>query len=92
VARRPGHHSRPRGGGGGAAKLGKSEGTSAATIYPGPKDNVVFNAATIWWSDGLSAPPGYVRPAAHGARPKGPDPRVQKITTNLLKRFRGAGD
>jgi hypothetical protein len=76
----------------GPAKLGKSEGTYAATIYPGPKGNVVFNAATIWWADGLSAPPGYVRPAAHGARPKGPDPRVRKITANLLERFRGGGE
>jgi hypothetical protein len=75
----------------GPAKLGKNEGTYAATIYPGPRDNFVFNAATIWWSDGLSAPPGYVRPSAHGARPQGPAPRVQKITTNLLNRFRGAG-
>src|SRR5262249_2428046 len=34
-----------------------------ATLYPGPKDNVVFNAATIWWADGLSAPPGYATPS-----------------------------
>jgi hypothetical protein len=60
-----------------------------ATIYPGPKDNTVFNSATIWWSDGLSAPPGYLHPSAHGASPKGPDPRVQRITANLLNRFRG---
>jgi hypothetical protein len=73
----------------GPVKLGKKRGTYAATLYPGPKGNVVFNAATIWWSDGLSAPPGYLRPAAHGARPKGPDRRVQKITANLLNRFRG---
>ncbi|MCL6624569.1 MAG: hypothetical protein K6T17_08145, partial [Fimbriimonadales bacterium] len=33
-----------------------------ATIYDGPKGNVVFNASTIWWADGLSEPPGYVRP------------------------------
>ena len=59
-----------------------------ATIYPGPKGNVVFNGATIWWSDGLSAPPGYQHPSAHGAKPKGPDPRVQRITANLLERFR----
>ena len=37
------------------------------------------------------APPGYLRPSAHGAKPKGPDPRVQKITANLLNRFRAAG-
>jgi hypothetical protein len=58
-------------------------GTYTATIYPGPKGNFVFNAATIWWADGLSAPPGYVRPNAYIA-PKGPDPRVQQITRNLL--------
>jgi hypothetical protein len=64
-------------------------GTYTATLYPGPKGNVVFNAATIWWSDGLSAPPGYLHPSAHGAKPKGPDERVRKITANLLERFRG---
>jgi hypothetical protein len=74
----------------GKALLGKHEGTYAATIYPGPKENFVFNAATIWWSDGLSAPPGYQHPAAHGARPRGIDPRVQTITANILNRFRGA--
>jgi len=45
-----------------------------ATIHPGPKGNLVFNAATIWWSDGLSAPPGYLRPWAHGGTPPGPTP------------------
>lgn len=58
-----------------------------ATIYPGPKNNLVFNAATIWWSDGLSEPPGYLRPSAHGGTPPGPDERVQKITKNLFERF-----
>ena len=58
-----------------------------ATLYPGPKDNVVFNAATIWWADGLSAPPGYATPSAHGATPKGPDPRIQRITANLFRRM-----
>ena len=29
---------------------------------PARRDNFVFNAATIWWADGLSEPPGYVRP------------------------------
>jgi len=67
----------------------KHEGTYTATIYPGPQGNFVFNAATIWWSDGLSAPPGYMHPSAHGANPKGPDPRVQRITANLLNRLRG---
>lgn len=65
-------------------------GTYTSTIYPGPKQNFVFNAATIWWNDGLSAPPGYIHPTAYKGTPKGPDPRVQRITANLLKRFREA--
>jgi hypothetical protein len=73
----------------GKVKNRGAEGMYTATIYPGPRDNLVFNAATIWWSDGLSAPPGYLHPSAHGASPKGPDPRVQRITANLLNRFRG---
>jgi hypothetical protein len=67
-----------------------TRGTYTATIYPGPKGNLVFNAATIWWSDGLSAPPGYQHPSAYAAKPHGPDPRVQRITANLFDRFRGA--
>ena len=58
-------------------------GTFTATIYPGTKNNFVFNAATIWWADGLSAPPGYVRPQVY-TTPQGPDQRVQQITRNLL--------
>ena len=62
-------------------------GTYTATLYPGPEGNLVFNASTCWWGDDLSAPPGYVRPAAHGASPQGPDKRVQVITANLLQRL-----
>ena len=29
-----------------------------ATIFPGPKGNFVFNASTIFWSQGLASPPG----------------------------------
>lgn len=60
-------------------------GVFTATVYPGPKKNFVFNAATIWWGDGLSEPPGYLRPNVY-TQPKGPDPRVQQITRNLLSR------
>jgi hypothetical protein len=74
----------------GPIALGGVKRDYTATIYPGPKTNVVFNAATIWWADGLSAPPGYKTPSAHGATPKGPDARVQKITANLFQRMRGA--
>ncbi len=57
-----------------------------ATIYPGPKGNYVFNAATIWWPLGLSKPPGTMPVWSHYSRPHGPDARVQKITENLLRR------
>jgi hypothetical protein len=60
-----------------------------ATIYPGPKGNFVFNAATIWWAQGLSSPPGHMLPWSHWVRPHGPDARVQRITRNLLKRALG---
>jgi hypothetical protein len=71
---------------------GRPQGTEyVATMYPGPRGNIVFNAATIWWSDGLSAPPGYLRPSAHGGTPPGPDARVQRMTTNLFRRFLAAG-
>ncbi len=60
-----------------------------ATIYEGPKGNFVFNAATIFWAQGLSAPPGHTLPWSHGSRPHGPDRRVQTITRNLLDRAIG---
>lgn len=56
-----------------------------ATIFPGPKGNFVFNAATIFWAQGLSSPPGHILPWSHWSRPHGPDARVQRITQNLLK-------
>jgi hypothetical protein len=62
-------------------------GVYTATIYPGPKENFVFNAATCWWADGMSEPPGYVRPSAY-TTPKGPDARAQQITVNVLSRMR----
>jgi hypothetical protein len=64
----------------------RNGGQYTATTYPGPSDNFVFNASTIWWADGLSAPPGYVRPKVY-TEPKGPDPRVQQMTANVLERM-----
>ena len=64
-------------------------GVYTATIYPGPKKNFVFNASSCWWADGLSAPPGYVRPKVY-TEPKGPDARAQRITQNILNRMRNA--
>ena len=65
---------------------GGKESESAATVYPGPKGNWVFNAATIFWCIGLSKPPGLVPPYSHFGRPHGEDERVQRITSNFLKR------
>lgn len=57
-----------------------------ATIYPGPRRNFVFNAATIWWPQALASPPGHILPWSHWVRPLGVDARVQRITANLLRR------
>jgi hypothetical protein len=67
---------------------GGGVGVYTATIYPGPKKNLVFNASSCWWADGLSAPPGYIRPAVY-TKPQGPDKRAQQITANFLNRVRG---
>ncbi len=61
-------------------------GVFTATVYPGPRGNFVFNAGTCWWADGLSAPPGYVRPRVY-TEPKGPEARCQQITKNVLERM-----
>jgi len=61
-------------------------GVYTATVYPGPNGAVVFNAATCWWADSLSQPPGYVRPKVY-TEPKGPDERLQRITANVLERM-----
>jgi hypothetical protein len=72
------------------SRLGKlNGGIYAATLYPGPKGNFVFNASTCWWGDSLSVPPGYVRPKVY-TEPKGTDPRAQQITANVLNRMRGS--
>jgi hypothetical protein len=57
-----------------------------SVVYDGPKNNFVFNAATIFWAQGLSSPPGHTLPWSHFSRPHGPDERVQQITRNLLNR------
>lgn len=57
-----------------------------ATVYNGPKGNIVFNASSIFWVQGLSDPPGHVLPWSHWNRPHGPDARVQRITKNVLDR------
>lgn len=61
----------------------------ASVVYPGPKGNFVFNASTIFWSQGLSSPPGHTLPWSHFSRPHGPDERVQRITANLLRKAIG---
>lgn len=65
---------------------GGEQATFTATVYPGPKNNWVFNASTIFWSMGLSDPPGVIPPHSHYGRPHGPDSRVQRITANFLAR------
>jgi hypothetical protein len=71
----------------GTTRSSSGERVYTATIYPGPKGNFVFNASSCWWADGISQPPGYVRPSAY-ATPKGPDSRAQRITANILNRMK----
>jgi hypothetical protein len=70
----------------GKAKATMGGDTYAATIYPGPKGNFVFNAATCWWSMVLSKPPGFVNPP--GVDFSEDDPRVQRMTKNILERMK----
>lgn len=66
----------------GGTRLGKY----AATVFEGPKKNIVFNATSIFWCQGLSDPPGHMIPWSHWSRPHGPDARVQRITKNAIDR------
>ena len=68
---------------------GKPRAPHVATVYNGPQGNVVFDAGSIWWSQGLSSPPGHVLPASGAARPQGPDKRVQRMMANVFNRFVG---
>jgi|TARA_B110000003_G_C16638576_1_gene529304 hypothetical protein len=66
---------------------GQQNGTYTATIYDDPQGNIVFNAASIWWVNGLSSPPGHVHPSYWGATLGGPDERLQQIAHNLFQRI-----
>ena len=55
-----------------------------STIYELPKGSFVFDAGTCWWNMVLSTPPGFMNPPRRDFKP---DPRVQRITANLLKRM-----
>ncbi|MCA8987594.1 MAG: hypothetical protein KDA78_08140 [Planctomycetaceae bacterium] len=68
---------------------GVNPGKYEAVVFHGPQGNLIFNASTIFWAQGLSAPPGHWIPWSHGSRPHGPDPRVQQMTRNLLTRCLG---
>ncbi len=66
----------------------------AATYYETEAGSFVFNAATCWWNVLLSTPPGF--PDAFNPRGlftgrpfdfRENDPRVQRITQNLLNRI-----
>jgi hypothetical protein len=70
---------------------GETVGQYSSTLYDGPKGNVVFNAATIWWANGLSSPPGHKNPSRHGVTQQGPHEHVQQITHNLFQHFIASG-
>jgi hypothetical protein len=56
-----------------------------AVVYAGPKGNIVFNAGSCWWNMLLATPPGFVNP--NNREFARPDPRVERITRNLLTRI-----
>lgn len=58
----------------------------SAVVFQCPKGNWVFNAGTIWWSEGLAQPPGHI-PARTYAGGFGVNPHVQRITRNALDRM-----
>lgn len=72
----------------GASRPGNKELIHSGVVYPGPKGNWVFNAGTIWWTEGLSQPPGHI-PAGYNPemRTFGVNPQIQKITTTILDRM-----
>jgi hypothetical protein len=63
---------------------GTNEGRYESVMFRGPENNIVFNASTIFWAQGLSSPPGHIIPWSHFSRPHGPDARVQTMTRNLF--------
>lgn len=70
---------------------GTREGRYEAVVFTGPQGNIVFNASTIFWAQGLAAPPGHIIPWSHFSRPHGPDQRVQQITRNVFDRTLTSG-
>ena len=59
----------------------------AAVVFPCPKGNWVFNAGTIWWSEGLSQPPGHIPARTGRFGPQGVSNKVRRITHNALQRM-----
>ena len=57
----------------------------AATIYDGPKDNIVFNAGSIWWAQGLSSPPG--RGYAPACQTPRSGPACAALMSNVFDQF-----
>lgn len=61
--------------------------THAAVVYPVDEGNWVFNAGTIWWSEGLSQAPGHIPARTQIGGALGVHPEVQRITANVLNRM-----
>ena len=69
----------------------------AATIYPGPKGNLVFNASTMWWPQYLNVSTPLPFPSngaprftwSNGAVPRDPAgmQAVERLTLNLFEMF-----
>jgi hypothetical protein len=58
----------------------------AAVLYTARRGNIVFNAATCWWSMLLARPPGATNPPRETDFSR-VDARVQRMTRNLFARI-----
>ncbi|TVR45324.1 MAG: hypothetical protein EA425_18315 [Puniceicoccaceae bacterium] len=63
-----------------------SERQHAATLYPGPRGNWIFNAGTAWWPEALATPPGHVPAGTFQRRGPDDDERIARVTANFLDR------
>lgn len=69
----------------GEAKGNRGGGIYSSCLCTARAGNFVFSASTCWWGAALAAPPGFQVPERF-VRPRGPDARVQKLTSNLIRR------
>jgi hypothetical protein len=74
----------------GEAEGNRGGGIWSSCLCTAPRGNFVFSASTCWWGAALASPPGYELPEKF-VKPRGPDPRIRRLTANLLRRAIAGG-